>query len=164
MTTAAMVLVMAKSAPSTAEVMKNMLGSMIGEAIQNAMTGAKGTPAASRPAISGTTPQEQNGDSAPNRAAAMIVLAGLPVKTSATCLSRPVAVAQPARLTATIRNGRMAPRLPPVKTALSHAWPGTVTMRPAKIRTMARMTLSVFFSHWPGDEGETAVSVMILLS
>ena len=41
------------------------MGSIKGELSQNAITGASGTPAASRPATTGTTPQEQKGESAP---------------------------------------------------------------------------------------------------
>jgi hypothetical protein len=66
---AAKVLAMAKGTPSTAAVRMNISGSMIGEAIQKAITGASGTPAASSAATIGTTPHEQKGDSAPNTAA-----------------------------------------------------------------------------------------------
>ena len=59
----------AKPAPSTPVVRMNIDGSMIGEASQNAMTALNGTPMASRAAMSGITPHEQNGDSAPARAA-----------------------------------------------------------------------------------------------
>jgi hypothetical protein len=45
---------------------------MIGEDTQNAITAASGTRAARRAAISGITPHEQKGDSAPKMAAATI--------------------------------------------------------------------------------------------
>ena len=48
-----------------AAVSMNISGSMIGDAMQNANTGANGTPDASIPAITGITPHEQNGESAP---------------------------------------------------------------------------------------------------
>ena len=57
---AATVLEIAKGIPRMADVRMNIDGSMIGEARQNAITGASGSPMA----IRGTTPQEQNGDTA----------------------------------------------------------------------------------------------------
>ena len=45
--------------------MMNCVGSINGDEIQNAITGASGTPAPSRPATSGMTPQEQKGSNAP---------------------------------------------------------------------------------------------------
>ena len=42
------------------------------------MTGASGTPVASSAAITGMTPQEQNGDSAPMRLAKTIMHSGRP--------------------------------------------------------------------------------------
>ncbi len=68
-------------------------GSMRGEAIQNAMTGASGTPMLSNAAIRGMTPQEQNGDSAPNAAAVKTILTGCPEKARDMMLSAPLAPA-----------------------------------------------------------------------
>ena len=66
---------------------------MTGEASQNAITAGSGTPIASRAAISGITPQEQNGDSAPNRAAAPIITAMWPENARAISWSAPAALA-----------------------------------------------------------------------
>ena len=89
----AIVLAMVKPRPMPAAVSTNISGSMMGDAIQNAMTGARGTPATSMAAISGITPQEQNGDRAPTRAAATTALTGLPEKALAMSWSDPVALA-----------------------------------------------------------------------
>ena len=78
------VLTRANSIPNSAAVKINISGSIIGEAIQNANTGAMGTPAASSPATKGITPQEQKGESAPNIEATAIALTGLPWKALAT--------------------------------------------------------------------------------
>jgi hypothetical protein len=66
---------------------------MIGEDIQNAITGARGTPDASMAAISGITPHEQKGERAPAREAATIVSQDLPENTRAIWASNPVALA-----------------------------------------------------------------------
>ena len=55
-----------------------MVGSISGEAIQKAITAASGTPIASRAAMIGITPQEQNGDIAPNRAASATMVIARP--------------------------------------------------------------------------------------
>ena len=67
--------------------MTNISGSMIGDAIQKAITGANGTPAPSSAAISGITPQEQNGEMAPTSAASRVARNGWPLKASAIRLS-----------------------------------------------------------------------------
>ena len=72
---------------------KNCDGSINGDASQKAITGASGTPVASSAAITGMTPQEQNGDSAPVRLARMIMYAGRPVKARAIRFSAPLALA-----------------------------------------------------------------------
>ena len=79
----AIVLATAKLKPMPAAVKINISGSMIGEAIQKAITGASGTPAPSMAAMRGITPQEQKGESAPTKAAIMVALTGLPVNTLA---------------------------------------------------------------------------------
>ena len=66
---------------------------MIGEASQNAITAGSGTPIASKAAIRGMTPQEQNGDRPPNTAARTIIGASRPRKTSAIRPSAPLALA-----------------------------------------------------------------------
>ncbi len=82
---------LANPKPMPTEVRTKISGSMIGEAIQKAITGASGTPAASNEATSGITPQEQNGESAPTRDAATIAETGEPEKARAIRLSAPVA-------------------------------------------------------------------------
>ena len=72
---------------------KNCEGSINGDASQNAMTGANGTPATSNAAITGMTPQEQNGESAPIRLARTIMDSGRPVKARAIRFSAPLAFA-----------------------------------------------------------------------
>ena len=61
----------------------NISGSISGDEIQNAITGAKGTPALNNPAMSETTPQEQKGESPSKNPAAIIAVAGCPWKTHA---------------------------------------------------------------------------------
>ena len=73
------------SVPKTGTISRNMEGSMSGDAKQNAITGASGTPAISSPAMIGTTPQEQNGDRAPKRDAIIIDLKGCPDNTILIC-------------------------------------------------------------------------------
>jgi len=48
---------------------KNISGSIEGEAIQNDITGPRGTPPNKRELITGMTPQEQNGLKAPTKVA-----------------------------------------------------------------------------------------------
>ena len=73
------------SNPKTGTISRNMEGSMSGDAKQNAITGASGTPAISSPAMIGTTPQEQKGDRAPKRDATIIALKGCPENTMLIC-------------------------------------------------------------------------------
>ena len=56
------------------------------------MTAESGTPITSNAAISGITPQEQNGDSPPIIAAMMIIFTGFPRSARAISWSAPVAV------------------------------------------------------------------------
>jgi hypothetical protein len=93
MPNAVIVLAMAKSRLMPAAVRMNISGSMIGDDTQKAITGARGTPAASMPAITGITPHEQNGDSAPANEAAMIATVVLPAKARAINWSAPLALA-----------------------------------------------------------------------
>tara|TARA_B100000767_G_C19497992_1_gene423070 strand:+ start:79 stop:354 length:276 start_codon:yes stop_codon:yes gene_type:complete len=76
----AMVLATAKLNPMPAAVRIKILGSIMGDAIQKAITGASGKPARSIAAMSGITPQEQNGETAPTNAARIGAFTGLPVK------------------------------------------------------------------------------------
>ena len=90
---AATVLAMAKVTLMPDAVMMNIFRSMIGDAMQKAITGARGTPDASMAAIRGITPHEQKGDNAPASEAAKIVAQGLPEKARAMWASMPVALA-----------------------------------------------------------------------
>lgn len=85
------------------EVRINISGSITGEAIQNAITGASGTPAANSDEIRGITPHEQNGDKAQNMEAVNMHLMGWPEKTCATILSAPLALTDAAKPTARIK-------------------------------------------------------------
>ena len=109
MTTAAAALNTVNGRPNTAAIRMKICGSMRGEAIQNAMTGASGTPAPRRPAMIGTTPQEQKGEKAPNSAARKIAVMGRLVKARAIWRSRPVALVQAAASTDIRKNGAMKP-------------------------------------------------------
>ena len=80
---AAKVLAIAKFKLIPEAVIINISGSIIGEDMQKAMTGASGTPDANIAAISGITPHEQKGESAPARDAATMVGQDFPEKTRA---------------------------------------------------------------------------------
>ena len=62
--------------PIDAVLRKNISGSIDGDAIQNDITGARGTPPISSDVIIGTTPQEQNGLNAPTIVASKIETIG----------------------------------------------------------------------------------------
>ena len=62
--------------PMAAVLRKNISGSMDGDAIQKDMTGAMGTPPINNAAITGITPQEQNGLMAPKTVARIIDTSG----------------------------------------------------------------------------------------
>lgn len=94
---------------------------MSGEASQKAMTADNGTPIASRAAIRGITPQEQNGETPPANAASPIISSGAPVKARAIRLSAPVAPAQAATAIDRIRKGAVLRSAPPANSALSDA-------------------------------------------
>ena len=74
------VFIIANSNPSSAVVKINISGSIIGDAIQKANTGAIGTPAAKRPATKGITPQEHRGIGIPINVAFIIFTNPLPDK------------------------------------------------------------------------------------
>ncbi len=102
----------AKPMPSVPAAMTNCVGSISGDAIQNAMTGASGTPAPSRPATSGITPQEQNGSNAPIREATRIMRPWRPVNARAASASAPVARAAAAIATDAASQGAMCASSP----------------------------------------------------
>jgi hypothetical protein len=104
--TAEIIFATAKLMPRAPAAMKNCVGSISGDEIQNAITGASGTPAPRRPATSGMTPQEQNGRSAPINDAVMTIPLCRPRKTFVARESAPVAFANAATITE----------------AASHAW------------------------------------------
>ncbi len=93
------------------------------------------------------TPQEQKGESAPNRAAAVIMMAWRPLKTLAICWSAPVALAVAAMTTEKVRNGAIEASAPRVKLKLAPAWAGTVSasaaMMPSAVSTTRSARLSV---------------------
>ena len=90
---AVIVFAIAKLMLIPAAVNMNISGSMMGDDTQNAITGAKGTPDASIPAITGITPQEQNGESAPANETAKMAAVVLPEKARAINWSAPLAFA-----------------------------------------------------------------------
>ena len=73
--------------------MRNIDGSISGDASQKAMTGARGTPLASKAAMRGITPHEQKGDNAPMRLANTTIISKRPAKARAIRFSAPVALA-----------------------------------------------------------------------
>ncbi len=80
--------------PSVPEVSRNISGLIRGELIQKAMIGASGTPPVSMAAISGRTPQEQNGTVAPASAAPATATFSLRVNTTLIVSEKPETVAQ----------------------------------------------------------------------
>ena len=139
---AATVFATANPVPIPAAVRTNISGSMTGEASQNAMTGASGTPAWSIAAISGMTPQEQNGESAPKRAASVTVRSGLPEKTRATSRSDPLAAAYAAIPTARARKGAMETSASRTKRTLGRSCAGLTTPRTRSAAKRASTTRS----------------------
>jgi hypothetical protein len=113
MPTAEIILVTAKPIPSVPAARMNCVGSISGEEIQNAMTGANGTPAPRRPATSGITPQEQNGRSAPISEATTIIRLWRPLKARAARASAPVAFAAAAMNTEPASQGPICASSPP---------------------------------------------------
>jgi len=106
---------------------------MIGDAMQNASTGAIGTPAASKPATSGMTPHEQNGESAPKMEARAIALTGLPSNALATNWSAPEALSAAATPTDRTIKGRIFSTASKVKIALRFACSGVSKSKAAKM-------------------------------
>ena len=78
--------------PSVPAVIRNIAGSIKGEASQNAMTADKGAPTASKAAMKGMTSQEQNGESPPSSAAMPIMRSSRPSNALAKSASAPVAL------------------------------------------------------------------------
>ena len=62
--------------PKTDVLRKNISGSIDGDAIQNDITGASGTPPISNEVITGITPHEQSGLNAPTMVAKKIATSG----------------------------------------------------------------------------------------
>ena len=69
------------------------MGAERASTIAIAITGASGTPEASRAAMMGMTPHEQKGDSAPVRLASTTIVAAWPEKARTIRFSAPVALA-----------------------------------------------------------------------
>ena len=111
-------------------------------------TGAMGTPATSRLATSGTTPQEQNGDKAPNSDAMTMAVAGRAEKAEATRLSapaafRPAAIATDARI-----KGRMLMKASMVNSVLAAACCSVVTARRARMATRPQTGAPASAARW----------------
>jgi hypothetical protein len=66
----------ASGQPMLPALRNSISGSIDGEASQNDMTGARGTPDVSKAAITGMTPQEQSGLTAPISVASMTAIIG----------------------------------------------------------------------------------------
>jgi len=106
----------ARSHPSVPTLKKKISGSIDGEAIQKAITGANGTPLIRRVAIIGITPHEQNGLKAPIRVANNIAVTGLNSKTLLICLETPDNCTSTASGMVTSKYGQIC--LKPFKTRL----------------------------------------------
>lgn len=142
MAIAAVVLATVKPRPTVAASKTNCCGSMSGEEIQNAITAGSGMPAASSAATRGTTPHEQNGDSAPTKAAMTIAMASerdtaRPIRRSA-----PAAFSQAASNTDARRKGVIPRNAPKVNRALRAACSGRTTSRPRNRARVASHTRS----------------------
>lgn len=79
----------ASSIPIMELLRKKISGSIDGDAIQNDITGASGTPPVSSEVITGITPHEQNGLNAPTHVARKIDRIGLPEKARVMCFDNP---------------------------------------------------------------------------
>ena len=78
------------SHPIVAVLKKNISGSIEGEAIQNDITGANGTPPINKDVIIGITPHEQNGLKAPTIVARRIETIGFLLNIFLICFAAPV--------------------------------------------------------------------------
>ena len=110
--TAATVFATANPVPSVPAVIRNMAGSISGEASQNAITADSGAPTASRAEMNGITSQEQNGAKPPTSAPSTIIRDSRPVNARLSSASAPVARSQATASTAPAMNmpvRRMAP-------------------------------------------------------
>ena len=103
--TADIIFATAKPVPRVPAAMKNCVGSINGDEIQNAITGANGTPAPSSPATSGMTPHEQKGSNAPMSDAVTTIPPCRPRKARAASESAPVAFASAATITEPASHG-----------------------------------------------------------
>ena len=137
---------------------------MTGEASQKAMTAERGTPIARSAAISGITPQEQKGDSAPASAASPIMRSGEPVKARAIRLSAPVAPAQAAMPIDRTRKGAVFASEESVKRRLSVACPASINARTARIRAEASQTRWRFQIQDSADAGFGSVREVSVMS
>ena len=140
---AAKVLPNVKCSPSWAELRMNISGSINGDDNQNAMTGAKGTPALKSPAMMGMTPHEQKGERVPNAAAAAIIFAELPENTRAISFSDPLAFAAAAMATERPRKGEICISDQPTNCRLSNPCVGVKRKRTPKSPPMAKTTGSI---------------------
>jgi hypothetical protein len=79
----------ANSHPKVLTVRRKISGSMDGDANQNVITGARGTPPISSAAITGITEQEHNGLNAPTNVARKMAVIGRAVKARLMYLEAP---------------------------------------------------------------------------
>ena len=131
-----------KGSPRVAAIRMKLSGSIRGEATQKAKTAGRGTPAASKAATRGTTPQLQNGDSAPASAASRIAVptrrdTSRPIRRSA-----PAALSQAASATESSRKGLIQRKESAMKPSDSQAWPGTANAKPKNSAARASHTRS----------------------
>ena len=109
---AAMALAIAKSHPSVPEVIKNIAGSIKGDASQNAITALSGIPSTNKAAMKGITSQEQNGDSPPQQSGKDNHLKFAAHKTLAIKVSAPDALRTPTAVMANKINGAVPSKAP----------------------------------------------------
>ena len=129
---AASVLPIAKLRPRVAAVVASIAGSVTGEDSQNAMIGASGTPAASNPAIKGSTVTPHTGVMAPKSDAANTVRSVLPSNAPAMWASAPLAMIQAARTMPGMTIGATTIRPHMTNLAASAARSGQARPTPAK--------------------------------
>ena len=102
--TAATVFATANPVPSVPAVIRNIAGSISGDASQNAITADSGAPTASSAAMKGITSQEQNGASPPTTAPRTIIRTSGPVNALLSSASAPVAFSHATASTAQTMN------------------------------------------------------------
>ena len=141
--TAATVFATAKSVPSVPAVIRNIAGSISGEASQNAITADSGAPTASRAEMNGITSQEQNGASPPTSAPSRIMRDSRPVNARLSSASAPVARNQATASTAPAMNMPVRRMAPTAKRTAGTTCPGSRIASSSGISPIASHALSV---------------------